>query len=97
MIISNEFITRHAKKRIQTRMVGIITLQEIMDRVDRYRPDLAKMHAYDQVHIVMKKLDKVCHINGSSGNLVVACVDPRTVTVKTVMLRYDWQMGTKKA
>jgi len=94
-MISTEFITKHALERIQTRMVGIITLEEVKDKVDKYRPELSRMHDYNQVHIVLKKLDKVCHIHGSSGDLVVACVDPRTVTVKTVMLRYHWQMGQK--
>jgi len=88
-------MTNHAIERIKTRFVGITSVSEVEDIINKFRPELSKLSDRDQVMVVIKKLDKVCHINGSHGNVVIACVDPRTVTVKTVMLRHSGQLGHK--
>lgn len=93
--ISSEFITLHALDNINGRLKGLVTLEEIQDKVDKYTPQLLKMTDYEQVMLVIKDLK--CHIKRGTynGNLIVACIDSRTMTVKTVMLRNTYQMGQK--
>lgn len=94
-IISTRLMTNHAMDRIKSRFDGIITINQVIDKINQYRPELSKLTHLDQVLVVIDKLDKVYHINGSHGDIIVACVDPRTITVKTVMLRHSGQLGHK--
>jgi len=93
--ISSELITAHAVNQIQTRLVGITDVDEVVDKVLQFRPTISKMKDHEQVMVVIRQLGQTISKMGSSGNLVVACVDPRTMTIKTVMLRFSRQMGKK--
>lgn len=94
-VISSELFTSHAIKNIKGRLSGLVTIQDVEDKINQYRPELSNMHDNEQVMIVIRQLGQTMSRNGSNGNLVVACVDPRTVTVKTVMLRHSRQLGQK--
>lgn len=93
--ISSEFITLHALDNINGRLKGLVTVEEVQDKLDKYTPQLNKMHDMEQVILVIKDLK--CHIKRGkyNGDLIVACIDPRTLTVKTVMLRNTYQMRQK--
>lgn len=53
-IISSKLMTDHAIMRIKTRLVGIITVQEVEDMVNKFRPKLSELSEYEQVIIVIK-------------------------------------------
>jgi len=84
-------ISFHSNTRINTRFAGLLTEDEvtraISSKADRISPN------YPEAKVVVKSFGRKVFANdGSNGQHAVACVDTRTGTVKTVMLRRTGQL-----
>lgn len=83
-------ITTHARTRIETRLDGIITTQDI-HHIDRISQELETGKFY----IRIKEMRQIMSINGSHGNCITAIIQDGNV--KTVMLserHQRWNDGT---
>lgn len=79
----------HARNRIAERTVGDFASEvEVLRAVNLAAPKFPAGIA--EVHVVVKRTSYQV-INGQSGDMVIAAVDPRTQVVKTVMLRGSWK------
>ena len=93
--ISNKTITDHAIKQYESRLSNLISLDEIIDSMEKHKGIITKYKHKRQVMLVVKSLNQTITVENSTGNLIVACIDPRTSTIKTLMLRNSEQMGKK--
>lgn len=89
----NARLTYHAREQITSR--GITTDSEVLDAVNQ-RVDQVSGSKSWEVKVVVKRLEaKVYCPDGSNGDVVVACVDPKNLAVKTVMLQRAAQVARK--
>jgi len=88
-------LTLHASEQIQSR--GVVTATEVLEAVRR-NEDVISQSQSCQVMVIVKTFSgKICLPDGSNGDTVLACVDPRTMRVKTVMLQRSSQVERKRA
>lgn len=86
----------HAEHRVNERLAGITTSTQIMAIVASKVDVISKCTDWQAV-VVIKRLNRTITVRTadgqeSSGNVVVACVDPKNMDIKTVMLRHSWQL-----
>jgi hypothetical protein len=74
--------TKHARERLEER--PIVTAAEVDAAISRYEVEAARSNNW-QVKIVVKRTFWQV-LFGSEGDTVVACLDPKNRTVKTIML-----------
>ncbi len=86
-------LSRHAKEQCDAR--GIASTEEVEAAVKKAAAKIGKSNTWE-VRVVVKQFsNKVSLPDGSNGNLVIACVDPQSGTVKTVMLQRESQTRRK--
>ena len=93
--ISHNLLTRHSINAINGRLSDLVTIQDVKDSVIKHHDTIIKHKSQRQVMIIIKAFKHVINRGTSNGKLIVACIDPKTITVKTVMLRHSRQMGKK--
>lgn len=94
-------ILSHAKHRIEERFYQVPDMvRVVMGICDEKEDEIRQYSSYYQVLVTIKTLKKVVRLpDGSTGNIIVAAIDPKNMEVKTVMLRQDTQKdrpGTKR-
>lgn len=78
-------LTLHAKQQIASR--AVTTESEVLAAVNRHENAIRSSRAHE-VRVVVKVLTASVYLpDGSNGDVVLACVDPSTVRVKTVMVQ----------
>jgi hypothetical protein len=89
-------LSQHSKERILTRLNGLTDEAEVIRAVTRQLPAILGIQA-PEVKIVIKTLKVFLYLDDeSNGDAVVACVDPRSLRVKTVMLTRQSQLKRMK-
>jgi hypothetical protein len=101
-------LTLHAKQQIVgrergylantgTRVKGIVSAAEVLRIVTGKESQISKLASSTvEVRVIVKRLKySVVTEDGSNGDLVLACVDTRTMAVKTVMLQRTEQAKVK--
>lgn len=100
-------ITKHALDQIESRQEGrafsregtflgvvrqVVTVDHVEAAVTQHLKRIQKSKA-PEVRLVVRtfKAEVLCS-DGSNGDVVLACIDPQTVTVKTVMLQRSGQV-----
>jgi hypothetical protein len=87
-------LSKHATERIDGR--GITSDREVNAVVSSYAAEIRQHQSEFEVRVVVRSLRfKVSLPDGSNGDLVIACVDPRSLVVKTVMLQRRGQAQRK--
>lgn len=86
----NAILSKHSKEQAIKRVSGLVSEQEILGKVSAVAEQVKSTREW-QAMVIVKRLPAVVRRGKSSGNMVVACVEPSTMVVKTVMLRFDWQ------
>lgn len=87
-------LTTHARQQIQKRPV--VSDREVLAAVASKASEIAETDAYE-VRVIVKTLpEKVYFPDGSNGDTVLACVDPDTMNIKTVMLQRSSQVERKR-
>lgn len=85
-------LTLHAREQCHQR--GFST-DEVESVVNKYASRIGESRSWE-VRVVVKKLSgKVYLPDGSNGDVILACVDPVRMTVKTVMLQRYSQVVRK--
>lgn len=104
-------LTNHARRQIQGRTEGlaydkrtgdllgkvrqVVSEDQVNAAIEKNLQRIRRSQAAEVRVIVREfKVQVVC-ADGSNGDVVLACVDPRTVTVKTVMLQRSTQVAHK--
>lgn len=94
-------ILLHAKQRLDTRFSHIPDLEKtVINECDKRANEIRQYRSYYQVLVEIKSLPRVIRLSdGSTGDIIVAAIDPKNMEVKTVMLRLSDQKdkaGTKR-
>ena len=85
-------ISYHAKSQIETR--AVCTVREVQEAVTQHLG--GKQLKHREAKIIVKSLPSYVVLpDGSNGTIVIACVDTRTLVVKTVMLQRRSQVIRK--
>jgi hypothetical protein len=101
-------ISKHAREQIALRRSGdvlrwptmevlehredVFDQQAVFQAVAEKRGQISAAKA-EEVRVIVCQLDVIIHApDGSNGDLVIACVDRRSLTVKTVMLQRSTQV-----
>lgn len=87
-------LSRHAAEQCACR--GIATPDEVLGACRGHEREIEASEAY-QVKVIIKRLAYEIRTSGSEGSVVVACVDPKTLVVKTVMLERPIQVKYRAA
>lgn len=86
-------LTRHAKDQIQARGFDA---REVLDTVNQHAYQIERSGAFEVRVIVRRFHGYVCTApDGSTGDNIVACIDPQRRTIKTVMYQHSWQIERK--
>ncbi len=81
--------TKHAQERVVERAFDG---DEILAAVNRREAEIRRAGGVE-VRVVVKTLRaEITLPDGSTGDRLVACIDPRNMKVKTVMLQRSWQI-----
>jgi hypothetical protein len=87
-------LTVHARRRIAER--PFTDEGEVMKVMLNKGPAIRRHWEQHEVRVIIKTLKAVIELpDGSNGDVVVACVDPASVTVKTVMLERAEQIQAR--
>jgi hypothetical protein len=88
-------LTFHAIQQILSRKV--VDEAAVLDAVNKNGAKIERLgKSHNEVRVIVKTLKgRVVCPDGSNGNLVVACIDPKTQNVKTVMLTNSYQVNEK--
>jgi len=87
VVISGHAARQAALRGISTEAV-VQKVEQVFDRVARSKAR--------EVRVLVARLPRVVQApDGSRGSLVVACIEPRSMTVKTVMYRLPGQTGAR--
>lgn len=87
-------LTRHAQEQISNRPV--VTEAEVLGAVLSKEREIVQARS-TEVRVIVKTLkSKVRFPDGSNGDVVLACVDSRSLAVKTVMLQRASQVERKR-
>jgi hypothetical protein len=88
------YMSLHAKKQAAARGINGQEVGRVCQTVES---EIARSKT-DEVRVIVHEYGAVMRSkDGSEGNLIVACCDKESGLVKTVMLRYDWQVAKDKA
>lgn len=108
----NAILTVHAREQIEARkdgdilaypsgklikhVTGVVTPSEVIEVVNAKIPQVKQVRGYE-ARVIVKILQSIvtCE-DGSNGDVIVACVDPSTLKVKTVMLQRKSQVQRKQ-
>ena len=82
-------MSRHAREQLASR--AVVTEEEVIDACTKVEGQIASSRDWQAVVVVKTLEQKVSFPDGSNGDMVVACVDPDSRVVKTVMLRRQEQ------
>jgi hypothetical protein len=81
------------------RLIGVrgdvITKEDVQQAINRNEGRIlaAKVR---EVRVIVKRFSRIVHLpDGSNGDNVVACIDPKARTVMTVMLQRSNQIAAK--
>jgi hypothetical protein len=86
-------ITKHAEAQIIDR--GVTTTAEVLTAVNAKLSQIRASRTWE-VRVIVKRLRvQVFLPDGSNGDVILACVDPVTLNVKTVMLQRSAQVERK--
>lgn len=92
-------LSRHAISQIKTRgeSTGLFTVDDVAAACQAAESGIRTCKDAQEVRVIVRTVQGTVRLqdgsfgvflpDGSNGQLVVACVDPRTLTVKTVMLQ----------
>jgi hypothetical protein len=84
----------HAKDQCKVRGIDP---REVLATVRGWRREIERSGAWEvRVVVGFYQVKQVCE-DGSNGDLVLACVDPRNLKIKTVMLQRSSQAYRKQA
>lgn len=87
-------LSKHAREQCGAR--GIATAEEVEAALRGHEREISQSQSW-QVKVIVKRVAFTVTA-GSQGDLVVACVDPSNLVVKTVMLEgYDQYLGRSKS
>jgi len=85
---ANIRFSKHARQRLDDRGV---TEAEVLASIEKVLPRIIGRKE-SEIRVLIRKLPRTVRTpDGSTGNLVVACIDTASLTVKTVMLRQSNQ------
>lgn len=96
-------LSMHAINQINTRgeSTGLFTVDDVTAACHAAESGIKKFTDSQEVRVIVKTVCGSVRLqdgsfgvylpDGSNGQLVVACMDPRTLTVKTVMLQRERQ------
>jgi pyridoxine 5'-phosphate synthase PdxJ len=88
------YLTRHAREQIDARQV--CTQAEVMREVTRKAREIRRHWQEREVKVIVKTMKAKVILEGdSNGEVVVACVDPYDLGIKTVMLTRQAQIERK--
>jgi hypothetical protein len=92
MPIFNITFSRHARQQAKIR-----DSMADLSLVQRYAAEIAQHEDALEVRVVIRKHEYYALPDGSNGDLTIACVDPRSGIVKTVMLQRSSQSTRKNS
>jgi len=92
--MTTPILSIHASKQIATR--HITTEEEVLQAVARHSARIQRSRAPEVKVIVRTFRTRIVLNDGSNGDVVLACVDPQTLVVKTVMLQRSSQVERKR-
>lgn len=84
----------HARVALSKRPFA--TVEEILEAVIRCEPKIHRTKHFEALVVVKRFTHKVVCPDGSNGNLLIACVQPRDLYIKTIMLQRSEQMGVNQ-
>jgi hypothetical protein len=86
-------LTRHAVEQISKR--SVTTESEVFESVNRLEGKITASNCFE-VRVIVRRLSVTLTTpDGSTGDLIIACIDPTNRTIKTVMLQNSWQAAKK--
>jgi len=92
--MTTPILSIHASQQIATRR--ITTEEEVLQAVARYSARILCSRAPEVKVIVRTYRTRIILNDGSNGDVVLACVDPQTLIIKTVMLQRSSQVERKR-
>ncbi len=93
MGILNVFFSKHATLQADARDIN---QAEVLEAVQKNADKIARMSSRtNEVKVIVKHTKYTVARDGSNGDMIVACVDAKTGTIKTVMYQNQWQVSYK--
>lgn len=94
--MTTPILSIHASQQIATRHIS--TQEEVLQAVSRHASHILRLAGRtDEVKVIVRTYQTRIVLNdGSNGDVVLACVDCRTLVIKTVMLQRSSQVARKR-